>query len=399
MAIWLSCLLFAIIMIGLIVFTLIGLYRVYYFRQYYPVCDLSPYLTLTQGLSLQIFSINLAQFLFRFSIKQITTVKYYDWDVVLTSNLFLWSRGLFFVTTFIKSYRLLLTCQQKLYPLQIYLFSDEKFLVLISLLISYLLWPTATYISTHVMGYKMNDVLIVFENLNYYRYTINTIEEGCIFYLIFKMRKQSPVHQMIMSSLFRPLMIYFIWFILNSCLDSPTQSQNTELDNSLFILWGSCFIRAQVMFYLYLIHPTLKVNLPLPHIPSYIAMKFKYFFQIPFNVRVFNKFVIYLDKKYKTKHQFLFLTWLKMNLMGNFESVQKSSSTLSMIKEALEEDKSINTDHLNSVNFRMEQLFEIYLKTQSSFQLEQYHINSELVNQNMFTLKIRENLYAPTQDL
>ena len=43
-----------------------------------------------------------------------------------------------------------------------------------------------------------------------------------------------------------------------------------------------------------------------------------------------------------------------MNLKGNFESVQKSDSTLSMIKEALEEDKSINPDHLNSVNYRME---------------------------------------------
>ena len=47
MALWLSCLLFVIIMIGLIVFTIIGLYKVYYFRQYYPICDLSPYLTIT----------------------------------------------------------------------------------------------------------------------------------------------------------------------------------------------------------------------------------------------------------------------------------------------------------------------------------------------------------------
>ena len=52
MELWLSCLLFVIIMMGLIVFTIIGLYKVYYYRQYYPICDLSPFLTLTQGISL-----------------------------------------------------------------------------------------------------------------------------------------------------------------------------------------------------------------------------------------------------------------------------------------------------------------------------------------------------------
>ncbi|CAD8120237.1 unnamed protein product [Paramecium sonneborni] len=413
-------LIISLIIIGLLsLISICFLFYTYKLRSWNPIQELSPLLTIFQGLSLYIFVVITLLVIVYDRQNSFTTTKI----LMIFQNFF---RGLFIYITVFKSLRVTLAFHLNIKSSFYLKFLCDKLfryqlrILMVALFMTSAFWSGIYYIVKLYhsdISYEDQDSisdLIQYEEINIVEAINNTLEISlCISIIYWNQKIYIPQFDTIQRYINKPLVIYAIWLYINTFISYFIEEKDSQsmLPISLIIMLLSQILRCIVEFYFIVILPVFQSTLiRLPLIPSIILDNFQLFMRIPLCSNIFYDFLQQQsqntidstkDRRINSSASYEYLdslqvlrTWM-IYQMKQENGIEDEHFTLFMNLEKQQNETQFDLNHQPQIQVRLEkhlgQLFEEYKNTYSYYSMGKLFHRLDNATRNFYQMNIIQN--------
>ncbi|CAD8207106.1 unnamed protein product [Paramecium octaurelia] len=395
-----------------------NLIQIYNLKNWNPIQELSPLLTIFQGLSLYLFIV-----ITTFVIVYVEQNNFQILKILMIFQNFF--RGLFVYITVFKSLRVALAFHLNskssffLTFLCTKLFKDQLRILFVALFMTSALWSGIYYIVklynseiSHTEQHYIND-LIQYEEINIVEAINNTIEITLFMLIIYWNSKiHIPQFDTLQRFVNKPILIYAIWLYVNTFIsyfinekDCEIYSGTTRFPLSLIVMLISQILRSMVEFYFVIYAPIQQSTLiRLPLIPSIILDNFQLYMRIPLCSTIFYKYLEQLSEstifnsqersmEYSDDLQVL-QVWMAYQMkLENGIGDEDFALVLSLDKQQNETQFDINYQSQNQVRLEkhLMQLFKEYQNTFSYQRMKKLFNCLDNATKNFYQMNIIQN--------
>ncbi|CAK91076.1 unnamed protein product (macronuclear) [Paramecium tetraurelia] len=415
----------SIVIIALLSLISVGLlFQTYKLRNWNPIQELSPLLTIFQGLSLYLFIVLTLLVIVYDGQNNFHTTKI----IMIFQNFF---RGLFVYITVFKSLRVTLAFHLNIKSSNLLKFLCTKLfryqfrILIVALLMTSAFWSGIYYIVilyNEKKNYSDQDHisdLIQYENINIVEAINNTLEIVlCMLIIYWNQKIFIPQFDTLQKFVNKPLLIYAIWLYINTFIsyfinemDCKIQNGPIELPFPLIVMIFSQILRSMVEFYYIVYIPIQQSTLiRLPLIPSIILDNFQLFMRIPLCSSVFYEFLQqpmyspnFNSKERRVNHSLsleysdslqVLKVWMAYQMKLE-NGIEDEHFTLFLNLEKQQNDTLFDFNYQPQIQVRLEkhlmQLFEEYQNTFSYYNMKKLFHCLDNATKNFYEMNIIQN--------
>lgn len=209
----------------------------------------------------------------------------------------LFSRGLFVLTSILKSLRIIVAFECRLSQNTIRgkllskLFSDENWMFILASFFSLLFWGTP-FIYLTFLGAQTwyKETMLDEDQISLFGIVENMVEILIIMLMAYLNWRSLKQFEDVKAFISRPYFVYSLWLYGNTVI--AYFLQDTCPTYGLLYMWISCLIRSGIMYYLVIIYPIINaVQHRRPFAPAMILNDFNFFIRNPVCSKTFEKYL------------------------------------------------------------------------------------------------------------
>ncbi|KAM3137803.1 hypothetical protein pb186bvf_010046 [Paramecium bursaria] len=349
------------------------------FRNLNPIQELSPFLTISQGLSLYVFIISTLGILFYYHLKGDLDNTLLILTLGTTQN---FGRGSFIIITIMKALRIVIAFRFDLSHRQflVKIFKSQILLVFISYLFTFLVW-TLPYLIAQILDDERK--IVNYEIINYVGAFNNLVEVCSSLFIIMLNIQEIHYFDALKEYINIPLLIYSLWIFANTFINIGIKEDDFCLPNEYIIMMISQILRSVCLFYFCIIRIIKNSTIGrMAFTPSTVLQDFESFMMIPDCAKSFYVYVVNFNQAH-----------LSINDSDQyFNHLQSLQQWMSLKREK----DMVQTVESNSIFLlqHMNRLFDSYKRTKAYCHLQKVFYRLDRANRNFYLLDIIRNYIA-----